>query len=232
MAFLFYAQIVHCVQSPTWTDLTLRASVALFLLMRQFTQDGWQRKTVCRTTHKTVLFFTVTRSVVVTERQVCVHFQTRWAPSYKTIHKLCNQFNDDGSLLERKRRRPSSVHSPENIDAVRVALQRSPSKSTKKAAGQLGIFRRSVQWALKSDLNLYPYKITVLPKITVHNKHQRMAFAGWVQNNEVSFNSVWFSDEAHFRLDSVVDKVHAWFMRRCIRHRELQWGSPSQVMDC
>jgi 5-bromo-4-chloroindolyl phosphate hydrolysis protein len=68
-----------------------------------------------------------------------------------------------------------------------VALQRSPSKSTRKAAAQLGISRRSVQ-ILKGDLNLYPYKMAVLPKLTVQNK-QSMAFAEWAKNNEVSFNN-------------------------------------------
>jgi hypothetical protein len=107
-------------------------------------------------------------------------------PSFKTLDKLYNQFNNDGSVLERKRRRPSFVRSPENIDAVRMALRRSPSKSTRKAAAQLGISRRSVQLILRSDLNLYPYKTTALPTLTVRNKHQRMALAEWAQNNEVS----------------------------------------------
>jgi hypothetical protein len=38
-----------------------------------------------------------------------------------------------------------------------------------------------------------------------------MAFTEWAQNNEVSFNNVWFSDKAHFDLDGVVkfsDKEH------------------------
>jgi hypothetical protein len=60
---------------------------------------------------------------------------------------------------------------------------------------------------LKSDLSLCPYKITVLPKLTVQNKHQRMAFAEWAQNNEVLLNNVWFSDEAHFQFDGEVNKV-------------------------
>jgi hypothetical protein len=49
--------------------------------------------------------------------------------------------------------------------------------------------------------------MAVLPKLTVQNKHQRMAFAEWAQNTEVSFNNVWFSNEAHFHFDDgVVDK--------------------------
>jgi hypothetical protein len=43
-----------------------------------------------------------------------------------------------------------------------------------------------VQPMLKSDLNLYPYITTMLPKLTVQNKHQRMEFAEWAENNEVS----------------------------------------------
>lgn len=33
-----------------------------------------------------------------------------------------------------------------------------------------------------------------------------MAFAEWAQNNQVSFNDVWFSDETHFHLDALVNK--------------------------
>jgi hypothetical protein len=79
---------------------------------------------------KTLFFFIDTRIVVETQRQFCAHFQMRWTPSFKTIHKRYNQFNNDGLALERKHRQPSSVRSPENTDIVRVALQRSPSKST------------------------------------------------------------------------------------------------------
>jgi hypothetical protein len=34
--------------------------------------------------------------------------------------------------------------------------------------------------------------MTVLPTLADQNKHQRMAVAEWAQNNEVSFNNVWF----------------------------------------
>jgi hypothetical protein len=38
-----------------------------------------------------------------------------------------------------------------------------------------------------------------------------MAFAEWAQNNEISFNNVWFSDEAHLHLDGVVNKQNVRF---------------------
>jgi hypothetical protein len=103
------------------------------------------------------------------------------------------------------------VRSPENIDTVRVVLQRSCSKSIRKTAAQLWISRQLVQRILKRDLNLYPYKMTVLPKFTVQNKHERVEFSEWVQNNEVLFNNIWFSDEAHFHLDCMVNKQHLRF---------------------
>jgi hypothetical protein len=83
--------------------------------------------------------------------------------------------------------------------------------ATRKAAAEPGISRQSVQWTLKTDLNLYPYKMILLPKLTVQNKNQRMAFAEWAENNEVWFNNVWFSDEAHFHLDGVINKQSVQF---------------------
>jgi hypothetical protein len=54
--------------------------------------------------------------------------------------------------------------------------------------------------------------MTMLHEYIVKNKHQRMAFAEWSQNYEVSFNNAWFSDEAHFHLDGVVNiqNVRFW----------------------
>jgi hypothetical protein len=51
--------------------------------------------------------------------------------------------------------------------------------------------------------------MAALPILIVQNKNQRMVFAEWAQNNEVSFNNVWFSDEAH--LDGVVNKQNVRF---------------------
>jgi hypothetical protein len=83
--------------------------------MLQFTQDAWQRKIVGQRI-KTVFFFTETRSVVFTQRWFHAHFQIWWAASFKTMHKLYNQFNNNGSVLERKCHQPSFVCSLENFD--------------------------------------------------------------------------------------------------------------------
>jgi hypothetical protein len=56
----------------------------------------------------------------------------------------------------------------------------------------------------------------VLPKLTAQYKHNQIEFAEWAQNNGVSFNNVWFSDEAHFHLDGVVNKKKCDFGRQRI----------------
>jgi hypothetical protein len=93
---------------------------------------------------KTVLFFIETRSVVVTQKQFHAHFQMRWAPSFKTIHKLYNQINNDCSVLERKRRRPSSCILPKTLTlsewSCKEALvvgEWSPTGSTRHVGHQL-----------------------------------------------------------------------------------------------
>jgi hypothetical protein len=51
-----------------------------------------------------------------------------------------------------------------------------------------------------------------------------MALAEWPQNNEISFNNVWFSDEAHFYTDGVVNKqnVQLWVSEKpCVIHEKV-----------
>jgi hypothetical protein len=110
-----------------------------------------------------VLFFIETRSAVITQKRFLARFQTRWALSFKTIQKVYNLFNNDGSVLERKRRQPSSVRSPENTEAVREwRCKEDPVNQQGRLQHNWGY---PDDWCneYRSDLNLYPYKITVLP---------------------------------------------------------------------
>ena len=107
---------------------------------------------------KFVLFYAETKSVVAIQRRFRTHFGTRWAPCKQTIYRLYQQFEINGSVLEKKRPRPASVRAPANIEAVSVALTRSPSKSSRRASAELGISHRSLQRILYSDLHLFPTK--------------------------------------------------------------------------
>jgi hypothetical protein len=100
-------------------------------------------------------------------------------------------------VLEKKWPRPSSVHTPANIEAVCVALIRSPSKSTRRASAELGISRRSLQRIIHSDLHLYLYKITVMHKLTAIDKELRLQFALWAMEEEAVLHNTWFTDESY-----------------------------------
>jgi len=135
---------------------------------------------------KVVLFYSETKSVVATQRRFSAHFSTRWAPCKQTIYRLCQQFETSGSVLEKKRLHPTCVRTPANIEVVRVALTRSPSKSTRRASAELGISRRLLQRIPHSDLHLFPYKMTVLHKLMAIDKEWRLQFALWAVEEEAT----------------------------------------------
>lgn len=60
-------------------------------------------------------------------------------------YRLYGKCIGDGSVLKSKLKRPVSVRTPQNVGAVRAVLLRSLVKLTRKAAAELGIYRRSVQ---------------------------------------------------------------------------------------
>jgi hypothetical protein len=53
--------------------------------------------------------------------------------------------------------------------------------------------------------------MTVVHELTARDKQQRLEFAAWAEHKEVTMHNVWFSDEAHFHLDSVVNKKNVRF---------------------
>ena len=70
-------------------------------------------------------------SVITTQRTFRTHFALgRHAPDRKTILLWVSNFRATGSALKRKSTgRPRSVWTPENVAAVREAVERFPSRS-------------------------------------------------------------------------------------------------------
>ena len=64
---------------------------------------------------KVVLFYAEIKSVVATQTHFRARFGTRWAPCKQAVYRLCQQFETNGSVLEKKRPRPTSVRTPANI---------------------------------------------------------------------------------------------------------------------
>jgi hypothetical protein len=159
-------------------------------------------------------FFAETKSVTVTQRRFRAVFQTHWAPARNTILHLYREFEEEGGGKEEKRPRVPAVRSPENVEALRVAMRLSPGKSTRKASRELGISRRSIQRILHSDLKLFPYKISVLHKLSEHDKERRLQFAAWAEEENATFHNTLFSDEAYFHLDGTFNEQNVRFWER------------------
>jgi hypothetical protein len=163
---------------------------------------------------KVFVFFAETKSVTATERRFRAVFHTRWAPAGNTILHLYCKFEEEGSVKEEKRPWAPAVHSLENVETLRLAMQRSPGKSTRKASRELGISRHLIQRILHSDLKLFLYKISVLHRLSEHDKERRLQFAAWAKEKNATFHNTWFSDEVCFHLDGNVNKQNVCFWAR------------------
>lgn len=182
---------------------------------RQFSKMADRGRLTLEQKVKTVLLYAETKSVAETQRRFRAHFRTRWSPCRQTVYRLTTTFQTDGSVLEKKRPRAAPVRTAENIEAVRVALARSPSKSTRRASAELGISRRSLQRILHADLKLFPYKITVVHKLMENDKVRRLQFAtSEIANDDAVIHNTWFSDEVYVHLNGSVNKQNVRFWAR------------------
>ena len=60
------------------------------------------------------------KSIILTQRRYRAHFNTRDAPTKKTIRAVVAKFGDTGIVRDRsKTGRPRSARNPENIERVR-----------------------------------------------------------------------------------------------------------------
>ena len=106
--------------------------------------------------------------------------------------------------------RPATATSEENIEKAREVFERSPQKSLRRAAQQVGISHTSLHRIVTRDLHLFPYKIQTHQPLSQQGITKRLEFANvfinMVDNNEIDPGTIWFSDEAHFHLDGYVNK--------------------------
>ena len=102
-----------------------------------------------------------------------------------------------------------TVRTPQNIDAVRPSLERSPRRSTVRHSKTLGLSESSVRRILHLDLHFHPYKIQVVQKLEEGDEAKRLVFSqqmlDFINRNKEVFNNLITSDEAHFHLTGLVN---------------------------
>lgn len=102
-------------------------------------------------------------------------------------------------------------------------IEKSPQKSVRRAAQQLGMAKTTVHKIMRVDLKLFPYKIQTFQPISQDSKVKRFEFANLILNmifhHEINISDIWFSDEAHFYIDGYVNKQNWRF-----------WGSENPYL--
>src|SRR6185437_10213459 len=109
---------------------------------------------------------------------------------------------------------------PENVERVRTAMNKSPRKSLRRASQQLDLSYGTVHNIVKS-LKLHPYKIQIEQPLKAGDMERRLNFAQefteFLNSHPAVLKSIWFSDEAHFWLDGYVNK------------QKMRFGQPSNL---
>lgn len=147
-------------------------------------------------------------------------------PDYKELNKwkiyrMVQRFEQTGSVLDFRHKnegRPRSARSSENLTTVRTVVEETPQKSVRNILREVNgyvntrVSASSVYRMLKFDLKLTPYKISIMQHLKPSDIASRLNFASWAeQRNEGFWNNVWFSDEAHFYLNTEVNKQNIRF---------------------
>lgn len=131
-------------------------------------------------------------------------------PSAHAIKTWVVNFEETGSTLKKRTGRVKNIRTPENVDRVRTAMLRSPTRSARRHAISLDISDRSVRRILHNDLHYHPYKIQLVHALNNGDHATRLAFSNrmldMMNDNPDLVNNLWMSDEAHFHLSGFVNK--------------------------
>ena len=130
--------------------------------------NGHQRACVIKMFHKTMIVWKLHRS-----SEVFFNLGRHGrVPSKHAIKTWIKNFEKTGSALKKKETgRPRSARTPQNIEAVRVAVLRSPRRSVRKIAAAVRLSRECVRRILYVDLKFHPYKLQIVQELK-ENDHQ------------------------------------------------------------
>lgn len=158
------------------------------------------------------MFVKTGESVITTQRRFRRHFNIGRhgeIPNRNTILRWVAAFRTRGSVMKMKPPGPArSARTPENVERVLHAIQRSPRRSARRHAAELGLTKSTVKRILHKDLGFHPYKLLMVQELNARDYEQRLTFA---QTMHAMFTeneglTVIMSDEAHFYLNGIVNK--------------------------
>ena len=119
------------------------------------------------------------RSYIQAQRDFRRHFRIpprAPVPSRQAISVWVHNLSTKGQTVSRRGGSARTVRTPENVEAVRQAIGRSPRRSAKCHSIALGLSTRTVRRILHDDLHLHPYKMQIVQALNPGDYHRRVAF--------------------------------------------------------
>lgn len=138
---------------------------------------------------------------------------------YGTIQRWCQKIRKTGSIdLHHPSGRKRSARSKNIINKVKSKLKGKKNKSIRILGTELSISHESVRTILKEDLQLYPYKIRIEPRLTDEQQRKRMKFANWIRHKFKKNQTlkILFSDEKIFDMNGMCNAQNdrVWAINR------------------
>ncbi|PNF24557.1 hypothetical protein B7P43_G05389 [Cryptotermes secundus] len=133
-------------------------------------------------------------------------------PDRKSIVLWVENFRTTGSVVKKSPGRQRTVTTPENVEAVRQSILRSPRRSARKHVVALDISNRSMCRILHEHLHFHPYKMVFVQELSPREFHNRITACETLLENLPPDALVSFSDEAHFHLSGYVNNQNMRYL--------------------
>ncbi|XP_073407316.1 uncharacterized protein [Dendrobates tinctorius] len=119
--------------------------------------------------------------ITAVQREFRRHFnihRNQAVPARNTILRWVEALRTRGTLMnKRPPGAPRTARTPENVERVRQAMLRSPSRSARKHSLELALSNRTVRRILHLDLHFHPYKSAIVQQLERGDYAARLKFA-------------------------------------------------------
>ena len=185
---------------------------------------------------KCVLLMDRFKSPVVVQRKFRSHYNTKYAPSVKSIKKWYTEFQDRGHMKGDSTGR--KLLGDAKVQQIKIFFDNNPKTSLRQGARELNIPFSSVYKTLRKTLRFYPYKIKLIHSMKPEDGPARKLFADTmlrsIQVDQHFLKRICFSDEATFHVAGIVNRhnVRIWGTSHPREYVENERNSPKVNVWC
>jgi transposase len=163
--------------------------------LKTVTEEGRYFRMVRHTTEQRI-FLVETYLLKKKSYKRCVR---KLRPSKKCVLTMFNKWRETGSVLDKKKLCPKRALTEQRLEDIRVRMEISPRKSSRRVAQECNISKSSVLRGLKA-LKFHPYKASLVQKLNPADPVALINFCRWtlqcVHDGIIDPTLLFISDEA------------------------------------